>query len=57
VFRRLSWLALAALAVAACGDDAPQLSFVAVTFNTGTTAGLPHDDHKPHVCTIEGDLP
>ena len=27
-----------------CGSDAPELQFVAVTFNAGTTTGLGHDD-------------
>lgn len=39
-------LVLAAVLLLACGgqDPPPELTFVAVTFNTGTTAGLPHDD-------------
>jgi len=38
-------LAAALLALAVCGcSDPPQLRLVVATFNTGTTAGLPHDD-------------
>jgi len=44
--RRLLLFALALEAAACGGDDAdtdPPLSFVAVTFNTGTTEGMSHD--------------
>ncbi len=43
--RNAGWLGVAlALVVAAGCSDEPQLHFVVATFNTGTTAGLPHDD-------------
>jgi hypothetical protein len=44
VHRRYGGLIALALLASACGDDAPELSFVAVTFNSGTTLGMPHDD-------------